>query len=55
MFKNELARAGVVYFGPVRHSGSLFDRTVALAKDKSGPLLKPVRLNEMAKPGGAMA
>lgn len=49
MFQDELANTGVVYFGPVRHSGSLFDRTVELTKDKRGPALQRVRLKEMAK------
>lgn len=49
MFEGELAETGVIYFGPHRHNGGLFDRTVHLAKDKRGPVLKPVRIKDVAK------
>lgn len=49
MFEGELASTGVVYFGPARQSGGLFDRTVHLAKDKRGPALKKIRLEGMAR------
>ncbi|WP_269931201.1 ABC transporter ATP-binding protein/permease [Aminobacter sp. HY435] len=49
MFEGELASTGVIYFGPHRHNGGLFGRTVHLAKDKRGPVLKPVRVKDMAK------
>jgi putative ATP-binding cassette transporter len=49
MFEGELAGTGVIYFGPQRNNGGLFDRTVRLAKDKRGPVLKPVRLKDVAK------
>ena len=49
MFEGELAKTGVVYFGPARNSRDLFDRTVHLAKDKRGPALKRVRIKEMAE------
>lgn len=49
MFEGELANTGVVYFGPARQSGSLFDRTVHLAKDKRGPALKKIRLEGKAR------
>ncbi|WP_256441259.1 ATP-binding cassette domain-containing protein [Aminobacter sp. SR38] len=49
MFEGELAGTGVVYLGPKRHNGGLFDRTVHLAKDKRGPVLKPIRIKDVAK------
>lgn len=49
MFDGQLAKTGIVYFGPVRNDGGLFDRTVHLAKDKRGPALKRVRIKDVAK------
>lgn len=49
MFEGELASTGIIYFGPSSNNGSLFDRTVNLAKDKRAPALKRVRVRDMAK------
>ncbi|ODT05880.1 MAG: glycosyl transferase family 1 [Mesorhizobium sp. SCN 65-20] len=48
LFEGDLAEIGVIYFGPERHDGGLFDRTVHIARDERGRALQRVRIKEMA-------